>query len=67
MRMTVVAALEMHIWQIDFVSTYLNSKLEHIIYIRPLSGFLRGEDNTLYLKKMLLWTHAGQPQLVAQP
>ena len=41
MRMTVAiaAALGMHIWQVDFVSAYLNSKLEHTVYMKPPPGF----------------------------
>lgn len=55
MRMTVavVNALGMHLWQIDFVSAYLNSKLKHTVYMRPLPVFLRRKDKALHLKKML--------------
>lgn len=55
MRMTVAvtAALGMHLWQVDFVSAYLNSKLEHTVYMRPPAGFCDGEGKALHLQKTL--------------
>ena len=55
MRMTVAvaAALGMHLWQIDFVSAYLNSKLEHTVYMRPPPGFRGGEGKVLHLQKAI--------------
>lgn len=55
MRMTVAiaAALGMHVWQVDFTSAYLNSALDHTVYMRPPPGFRGGEGKVLHLKKTL--------------
>ena len=44
MMVAVAAVLGMHIWQLDFVSAYLNSKLERTVFMKPPPGFLRGRD-----------------------
>ena len=53
MTVALAASKGMHLSQIDFVSAYLNSKLEHTIYMRPPPGFCGGEGKVLHLKKTL--------------
>lgn len=49
-----IAAQEgFEIWQIDFISAYLNSILEHEIYMWLPPGFPRGEGKLARLQKTL--------------
>ncbi|KAG6863829.1 hypothetical protein C0991_002822 [Blastosporella zonata] len=43
MTVTVAAHLGLHMWQVDFVSTFLNSELTHTVYMRVPPGFWGGE------------------------
>lgn len=51
MTVAIAAALEMHIWQVNFISTYLNSILKHKVYMRPPPGFQEREGKVLHLRK----------------
>ena len=49
----VAAKLGLHIWQVDFVSAYLNSVPEHTVYMHVPPGFQGGEGKVCRLLKTL--------------
>ncbi|GLB43838.1 putative reverse transcriptase (RNA-dependent DNA polymerase) [Lyophyllum shimeji] len=54
-RMTIAIAVQlgMHLWQVDFVSAYLNSVLSHMVYMQVPPGFRGGEGKVCLLLKTL--------------
>ncbi|GLB45566.1 putative reverse transcriptase (RNA-dependent DNA polymerase) [Lyophyllum shimeji] len=53
MTIAIAAQLGMHLWQVDFVSAYLNSVLSHTVYMQVPPGFRGGEGKVCLLLKTL--------------
>ena len=53
MSVAIAASLGLELWQIDFVSAYLNSDLEHTMYMRPLPGLQNAGGKVLHLRKTI--------------
>ncbi|KAG5716923.1 hypothetical protein E4T56_gene8533 [Termitomyces sp. T112] len=49
----IAVQLNLHIWQVDFVSAYLNSVPEHTVYMQVPPGFQGGEDKVCRLLKTI--------------
>ncbi len=46
MSATVAAKLDLHLWQVDFVSAYLNSETKEDIYMRQPPGYVvKGQED----------------------
>ncbi|SJL16288.1 uncharacterized protein ARMOST_19808 [Armillaria ostoyae] len=46
MMAAIAASMDLHLWQIDFVSAYLNSKTKEDIYMHQLEGYaIPGEED----------------------
>lgn len=65
MAAAVAATLGLHIWQVDFVSAYLNSVLKHTVYMRIPPGFPGGEGKVCLLRKTLYGMMQGRHVLTA--
>ncbi len=69
MSAAVAAKLDLVLWQVDFVSAYLNSETKEDIYMRQPPGYVvegrrgaRGEG--VQTRPYYLRNHAGRPRLV---
>jgi hypothetical protein len=55
----IAASMDLCLWQVNFVSTFLNSQNTSKVHMEQLPGFEEGEDTVWLLLKMLYGTMQG--------
>lgn len=54
--LAIIPILGLHMWQVDFVAVFLNSEIQHTVYMEQPPGFIApGNENKVCLLKKTLY------------